>query len=116
MRKVKQICSKSAEYGLNELSDNYVDGGVRFLRITDITENEGLIEDGVCLPENKTNKEYLLNTGDVLVARSGSIGTSLYFDKEKYGRCLFAGYLVRFVVNKSNNGKFLYYFTNSKYK
>ena len=114
IRKVKQICSKSAEYGLNEPSDNYVDGGVRFLRITDIIENERLIEDGVYLPENKTNKEYLLNTGDVLVARSGSIGTSLYFDKEKYGGCLFAGYLVRFVVNKSNNGKFLYYFTNSK--
>jgi type I restriction enzyme S subunit len=73
-----------------------------------------LIENGVYLPENKTNKEYLLNTGDVLVARSGSIGTSLYFDKEKYERCFFAGYLVRFVVNKSNNGRFLYFFTNSK--
>ncbi len=114
VRKIKHLCFKGAEYGLNEPSDNYVDDGVRFLRITDITENGNLIENGVYLPENKTNKEYLLNTGDVLVARSGSIGTSLYFDKEKYERCLFAGYLVRFVVNKSNNGRFLYYFTNSK--
>ena len=113
VRKIKQICSKSAEYGLNEPSDNYVEEGVRFLRITDITENERLIKNGVYLPENKTNKEYLLDTGDVLVARSGSIGTSLYFDKRKYGECLFAGYLVRFVVNKSNSGRFLYYFTNS---
>lgn len=89
VKRVKDICSKSAEYGLNEPSDNYVADGVRFLRITDITENERLIENGVYLPENKTNKEYLLNTGDVLVARSGSIGTSLYFDKNKYGKCLF---------------------------
>ncbi len=112
--RVKHICSKSAEYGLNVPSDNYVDEGVRFLRTTDITENEGLIENGVYLPENKTNKECLLDTGDVLVARSGSIGTSLYFDKRKYGKCSFAGYLVRFVVNNLNNGRFLYYFTKSK--
>jgi len=114
VRKIKHLCSKSAEYGLNEPSDNYIDDGIRFLRITDITEGGNLIENGVYLAENKTNKEYLLNTDDVLVARSGSIGTSLYFDKEKYGKCLFAGYLVRFVVNKTNSGRFLYYFTNSK--
>jgi len=51
VKRVKQICSKSAEYGLNEPSDNYVDDGVRFLRITDITKNKSLIEDGVYLPE-----------------------------------------------------------------
>jgi len=112
--RVKHICSKSAEYGLNVPSDNYVDEGVRFLRTTDITKNERLIENGVYLPENRVNKEYLLDTGDVLVARSGSIGTSLYFDKRKYGKCSFAGYLVRFVVNNLNNGRFLYYFTKSK--
>lgn len=112
--RVKHICSKSAEYGLNVPSDNYVDEGVRFLRTTDITENERLIENGVYLPENRINKEYLLDTGDVLVARSGSIGTSLYFDKRKYGKCSFAGYLARFVVNNLNNGRFLYYFTKSK--
>ena len=114
VKRVKHICSRNAEYGLNEPSDNYVEEGARFLRTTDITENGNLIKNGVYLPENKTNREYLLNTSDVLVARSGSVGISLYFDKEKYGRCLFAGYLVRFVVNKSNSGRFLYYFTNSK--
>ena len=99
VRRIKHLCSKSAEYGLNEPSDSYIDDGIRFLRITDITEGGNLIENGVYLAENKTNKGYLLNTDDVLVARSGSIGTSLYFNKEKYGKCLFAGYLVRFVVN-----------------
>jgi len=114
VRRIKHLCFKSAEYGLNEPSDNYIDDGIRFLRITDITDGGNLIENGVYLAENKTNKGYLLNTDDVLVARSGSIGTSLYFEKEKYGKCLFAGYLVRFVVNKTNSGRFLYYFTNSK--
>jgi len=114
INRVKHICSKSAEYGLNTSSDNYIDNGIRFLRTTDIMENEGLIKNGVYLNENKVKKEYLLNSGDVLVARSGSIGTSLYFDREKYGKCTFAGYLVRFAVNKSHNGRFLYYFTKSK--
>jgi len=114
VKRIKHICSKSAEYGLNKLSENYIDEGVRFLRITDANENNEIIENGVYLSADSIKKGYLLNTGDVLLARSGSIGTSLYFDKKKYGKCSFAGYLVRFVVDDSNKGKFLYYFTKSK--
>ncbi|MDO8642598.1 MAG: restriction endonuclease subunit S [Candidatus Woesearchaeota archaeon] len=114
INRVKHICSKSAEYGLNEPAEKYVDEGIRFLRITDISENNRLIENGVYLPFKTINKEYLLNRGDVLIARSGSVGTSLYYDNKKHGVCSFAGYLVRFVANNSNDSKFLYYFTRSE--
>ena len=103
VKRIKHICSKSAEYGLNESAENYVGQGVRFLRITDISKDNGLIENGVYLSPESINKDYLLKTGDILLARSGSIGTSFYYDKEKHEKCSFAGYLVRFVTNNLND-------------
>jgi type I restriction enzyme S subunit len=114
VKRIKHICLKNADYGLNESSEDYADNGVRFLRITDIIADNELIEEGIYLPKKNIPKEYLLNEGDILIARSGSVGTSLYFNKKKYGECSFAGYLIRFVVNKLNNSKLLYYFTKSK--
>ena len=112
--KLKYICSESAVYGLNESAENYVEEGVRFIRTTDI-DNKGNLDNsmgGVFLPEEKV-KGYILKTGDLLVSRSGSLGTSLYFDEDKYGKCSYAGYLVKFRANSKNCPKFLFYFSKS---
>ncbi len=114
INKLKYICSESAVYGLNESAENYVEEGVRFIRTTDIDDKGNLDsnEEGVFLPEEKT-KGYILKTGDLLVSRSGSLGTSLYFDENKYGKCSYAGYLVKFRANSKNHPKFLFYFSKS---
>jgi type I restriction enzyme S subunit len=112
--KLKYICSESAVYGLNESAENYVEEGVRFIRTTDI-DNKGNLDNsmgGVFLPEEKV-KGYILKTGDLLVSRSGSLGTSLYFDEDKYGKCSYAGYLVKFRANSKNCPKFLFYYSKS---
>ncbi|TZE82098.1 restriction endonuclease subunit S [Calorimonas adulescens] len=114
INKLKYICSESAVYGLNESAENYVEEGVRFIRTTDIDDKGNLDsnEEGVFLPEEKT-KGYILKTGDLLVSRSGSLGTSLYFDENKYGKCSYAGYLIKFRANSKNHPKFLFYFSKS---
>lgn len=112
--KVKYICSESAVYGLNETADNYEDDGVRLIRTTDINEFGNLDDkiNGVFISEEKA-KGYILKTGDILLSRSGSVGLSLYFDEEKYGKCSYASYLVKFRTNRFNCPRYLFYFTKS---
>ncbi|MDK2788956.1 MAG: type restriction enzyme subunit [Epulopiscium sp.] len=112
--KIKYICSESAVYGLNETADNYEDDGVRLIRTTDINEFGNLDDkiNGVFISEEKA-KGYILKTGDILLSRSGSVGLSLYFDEEKYGKCSYASYLVKFRTNRFNCPRYLFYFTKS---
>lgn len=114
INKIKHLCSKNSEYGSGGSSEDYEQEGIRLIRITDIDEKKGLISDGVYLPKKNVNKEMILKTGDILLARSGSVGISFYYDKEKYQECTFAGYLVRFRTDYLKENKFLYYFTKSK--
>jgi len=115
IKRIKHICSESAVYGLNESSENYQEDGIRFIRTTDIDESGNLDKrvNGVFIPKERTIG-YILHTGDILVSRSGSLGTSLFFDKEKYGDCSYAGYLVKFRTNNFNLPRFLFYFTKSE--
>jgi len=112
--KVKYICSESAVYGLNETADNYEDDGVRLIRTTDINEFGNLDDknNDVFISKEKA-KGYILKTGDILLSRSGSLGLSLYFDEEKYDKCSYASYLVKFRTNRFNCPRYLFYFTKS---
>lgn len=70
---------------------------VRYIRITDINENGELNEDVVS--PNVYDEKYLLNEGDILFARSGATVGKTYCHKNKYGKCIYAGYLIRLVPN-----------------
>ena len=111
--KLKFISFISADYGINLSSDNYIDKGVRFIRITDINEDGTLISGGVFIRED-LSKGKILERGDLLFARSGSVGTSFLFaltDSQKYS---FAGYLVRFRLKIGYSPSFVYLFSQSK--
>ena len=69
---LKRLCVRSALYGANEPADSYVDKGVRFLRTTDISDRGDLIGAGVYLSVEAVS-DYLLQTGDLLFSRSGTI-------------------------------------------
>jgi type I restriction enzyme S subunit len=111
---LKYLCSRSVAYGANEPASNYVDDGVRFLRTTDITDDGRLTspDAGVFLPKELV-ADYLLETGDLLLSRSGTIGRSLLFNHERDGECAYAGYLVRFRPRHDVHPKFLFYFTKT---
>ena len=85
----------------------------RNIRITDFDDNGTLREDTFkSLAEDKA-REYLLNEGDVLFARSGAtVGKTFQFKNYK-GMACFAGYLIKARPNQKMLSGFLYYFTRS---
>ena len=109
---LKHLCKRSGLYGANEPAEAYIEEGVRFLRTTDISDKGGLVRDGVYL-SFETVSDYILQTGDLLFSRSGTIGRSFLYDQVRHGLCAYAGYLVRFVPGPEFFPLFGFYFTKS---
>ena len=112
--RLKYVASKGVQYGLNIESESYEDSGVRFLRVTDI-DSDGTVKqrDGVYLNSSKIPQEYYLKKGDVIFARSGSVGKSTLIASISYPMS-FAGYLVRFSFDHINVSKFVKWVAESK--
>ena len=73
--------------------------GMPFLRITDIMDDGTLKPNRVFVDiDDKTFQRYRLEKGDILIARSGSVGRSFLFDID--GDFVFASYLIRFRLDK----------------
>jgi type I restriction enzyme S subunit len=96
VRRLKTLCSRSAEYGANIPASSYSSYGVRFIRTTDIGDDGELKRSGVYVDRDSV-REYILADGDLLVSRSGTVGRSFLYDAQRHGPCAYAGYLVRFV-------------------
>ena len=109
---LKEISLIAGDYGLSVSSKPF--DGVRYLRITDITDYGDLNNEKVSanLENGKTQEE--LEEGDILFARTGAtVGKTLIFRKE-FGECLFAGYLIRYRLNKDIIlPRFMHYITHS---
>ncbi|MEP6485837.1 restriction endonuclease subunit S [Microcoleus vaginatus GB2-A3] len=112
--RLKHICWRAANYGANESSESYLEEGVRFLRTTDIDDFGNLSSDGAVFLEDSKVADYKLDDGDILISRSGTIGRSFLYSKDKHGECAFAGYLVRFSLREKQLPKFIFYFTKSR--
>ena len=113
---MKYLLATPLQYGANEAGDDYDERNPRYIRITDISENNFLKDDGKQSLEYSLAKPYLLNNGDVLFARSGAtVGKTFYYTKD-CGVAAFAGYLIRATTKSSIlYSKFLYYITLSSY-
>ena len=70
------------------------DGRVRYVRITDITDN-GRLKDHDLVSPSDIDAQYFLEPNDLLVARSGSVGRA-YLHKATFIVHQYAGYLIRF--------------------
>lgn len=85
------------QYGLNAAA--MAEGtGVRFIRITDITDaGELRHEEPAFVPADTPELgHYELKDGDVLIARSGATAGKSYVHQSFGERAVFAGYLIRF--------------------
>lgn len=110
---LKDLIIKSPQYGANEEAlEKTSEDDIRYIRITDIDEIGNLKNEGWKTAQN-TDDRYLLNYNDLLFARSGSVG-KCYIHKEISREAIFAGYLIRFVLDtKQANADFIFYFCNS---
>ena len=94
---LKEVCLGKLSYGSGAAAVDY-DGKTRYVRITDITDT-GELSDDVKSP-SVIDEKYLLHEGDILFARSGAtVGKTLLY-REKFGRSIYAGFLIRLIPNK----------------
>jgi type I restriction enzyme M protein len=101
------------EYGYSVAAKD--SGEYRFIRITDIGE-DGYIKDSDSkyVDLNDKSSKYILNKGDVVVARTGATyGKAAYFDKDY--DAVFAGYLIRLHFNEDVIPKYFWIFSRTEY-
>ncbi len=98
---VVQIGSITKEHKQGFYTDeNYSDDGINLVRITDL-QNPGISYSSmpkIKIDEN-TFKQFKVEVGDFLIARSGAIGR--YGIVENSIPCVFASYIIRFRFDKS---------------
>jgi type I restriction enzyme, S subunit len=93
---LRRLLSRLPEYGAGESGIEPVEGWPRYIRITDIDVEGGLRAEGALSLSPEVARPYLLEDGDLLLARSGAtVGRSLLFD-HSMGEAAYAGYLIRF--------------------
>lgn len=110
--KMKHLASEPMQYGANATGVEYSESLPRYVRITDITTNRTLSNEGKQSLPTEIAEEYILDDGDILFARSGATAGKSFYYESKYGDCAFAGYLIRFKADfQKANSKFLYYYT-----
>ena len=111
MKTIGDVAKVHLHYGSTASAVDY-DSKIRYVRITDIGP-DGKLNDDFKSP-SVFDSTYLLNKGDILFARSGSVGVTCYYD-EPY-QSIFAGYLIRLIPDeKLINPEFAYQFTRSTY-
>ena len=110
--KVKLSEIATMKYGLGESA--LEKGDYRFIRISDINSS-GLLKsnDKKFINISKDDKQYILNEGDILMARTGATyGKCLYFEGNE--KSVYAGYLIRITLDKNKIlSRFFWYFTQS---
>ena len=99
------------EYGSGARKVPY-DSKVRYVRITDITDNGELKSDDLVSP-SIIEPDLFLKPNDLLIARSGSVGRT-YIHEDLPGIYQYAGYLIRFRINPAQAiPKYVYHVTKS---
>ena len=109
IKKLGEIAS--FQYGLGEVAED--SGDLIYLRITDIDGNGNLKKDGLKYLNNKESfNNYILNKGDILVARTGAtFGKTFYFNEDF--NATFGGFLIRIKLNENVLSKFYFYFAQT---
>ncbi|GAB6011706.1 restriction endonuclease subunit S [Viscerimonas tarda] len=93
------LLSNEPVYGANEsavVGNSKTD--YRYVRITDIDDNGTLNDDWKTAA--KVEDKYILKQGDFLFARSGATAGKTFLYNKKYGKALYAGYLIKFETKK----------------
>ena len=112
-----KLTSARPEYGAAEPGvEREYSSQVRYVRITDIDEH-GVLSSVLGATVENVDPRYLLNTGDVLFARSGNtVGKCYCHDDLLVGYpCIYAGYLIRFRFGQDVLPKFVFAFAQTPY-
>lgn len=96
---LRKLLLQKPQYGANEPGVVRTTlNETRYVRITDIDEN-GILKNKLGATCENIDDKYLLNEGDIIIARSGNTVGKAYIHRKCSYSCLFAGYMIRFVVD-----------------
>lgn len=102
--------AESFEYGLNAAAINF-DGENKYIRITDIDDKTRLFnQNELRSPKTdlSTAKDYLLQKGDILFARTGASVGKTYRYKNCDGKVYYAGFLIRARIKSEYDSEFIF--------
>ncbi|WP_051633364.1 restriction endonuclease subunit S [Thermonema rossianum] len=113
VKRLGEVAS-SLMYGINAAATEF-DGENIYIRITDIDEeSRQFLPNPLTSPKGELQNKYLVNVGDILIARTGaSVGKS-YYHKNGFGKAYFAGFLIRVSIKKDFIPFFVYLQTLTK--
>jgi type I restriction enzyme, S subunit len=98
---IEDVCT-SPQYGYTTKAVE--NGDIKLLRTTDITSGKiNWKAVPYCLKNPENPEKYILNDGDVVISRAGSVGVSHLIAKPE--KAVFASYLIRFnpLINKNSS-------------
>ena len=94
--------SSKVLYGIGSSAIVY-DGVNKYLRITDIDESSRtFIPNPLTSPSGDIEEKYKLVAGDLVFARTGASTGKSYLYNEKDGNLIYAGFLIKFHIDKAN--------------
>ena len=114
VRRLRYLIRGKLTYGANAAAEHTDPAWPRYLRITDFSKNGTLPKDTFRSLPLQTAKDYLVEPGDVLLARSGATVGKAFLVDEETGIACHAGYLIRARPNRSIlHPSFFFAFTQS---
>lgn len=113
--KLKYLLFKPLVYGANESAEDDNPVNPRYIRITDMNDDGSLNSHTFRSLPMKVAKNYLLKDKDILLARSGATVGKNFIYKAEFGKCCFAGYLIRARTHRNKLlAEYAFYFFQSK--
>lgn len=114
IKRLKYVISNALQYGANEVAEYDNPDWPRYIRITDVKEDGSLKEDTFRSLPPDVAQPYILEEGDILLARSGGTVGKSFIYKKIWGKAAYAGYMIKATTDKNNYVDFIYLFFQSK--
>lgn len=111
--RLKYVLAEPMKYGATESGVDYDDDLFRYIRITDITADGKLKEQGKLSLTYAQANGYILRDNAILFARSGGTVGKSFIYRSTYGKAAFAGYLISAYADVTKVlPEWILYFTN----
>ena len=116
--KLGELCipSKIGIYGIPASAEDFSADKIRYLRISDISDDGILLDNDKKSVTGKDVDKYILEENDIVFARTGNSTGRAYLYDSTDGILAFAGFLIKYQLDATKvNPKFIRYFTISEY-
>ena len=116
--KLGDLCfpDKIGIYGIPASAEDFSEDKIRYLRISDISDDGILLDNDKKSVTDKDIDKYILEENDMVFARTGNSTGRAYLYDSNDGILAFAGFLIKYQLDETKvNPKFVRYFTISEY-